>query len=778
MDRTAVSVVQSRPGLVNSSSICRSTSTGVTVTSIDQTSWKAGKRSRITSPRSSTAYNASSTPPFSQITKTNSSKGYGSKLSPSPLTKPSPKKRRRLAADVVTSVAAVAATSDDLRRHPSDASWDHSVPSGPLGYAVEPIVSDAARDHFSLSSSRTLAQEQGPNAYDWPCNFTRLTSSSSNQPPLFPSPLPLPPYLTTQESPTYHNIPADYLVDHTFATTPNYPVYPLPPFALNALGTPDMLLGYRLRHDSGVSSQDQERKPFGPEPLPLRERVQGKPDESLDEGWIEIEKPVDVPLEVPIEVQTKEPVENDSASDYDSIKQSPGLSEEGSLVLGESLWEAVGEDDLSNDRTCPTSHPESRSRSRLSDEDRRETGNTRKLKKIKCKADPEDPRGVDCLTCREINLDSKKVIHRLPCLRWKLTEVTLFREGGLELTKRWVGTKMKDLGPRDWVNSSEIRTIKMVMGSSHPMLLTVKKFTPNDTDITWKNWVDAKGDKHRIDIEPYALASIWETSKRYEEYIFDYARPAVREYTEDHKVDEPIRRTYRAALEYCQSCKDMSPGVKLGEIKNGILLEQYFYLWFAARNTLRSAFIVGEETLDMKAIDNIDCPYHGTIPIPRMIPAQFDSLGHRVLMRSRKLVLESLWKIMAGKNPDHFYFVYLIVFMLLHEVSFTCADRLRRAKDNKCSEYRYDLAKFVEELQEGANNILSHWHYYKRDVNDLVTEIESEDKKNVTAVWGTLRAGEAKLLVETRDAYGKGECFVLQAEDTAVLLCIDHASPD
>lgn len=38
---------------------------------------------------------------------------------------------------------------------------------------------------------------------------------------------------------------------------------------------------------------------------------------------------------------------------------------------------------------------------------------------------------------------------------------------------------------------------------------------------------------------------------------------------------------------------------------------------------------------------------------------------------------------MAGKNPHHFYFVYLIVFMLLHEVSFTSADRLRRAKDNK-----------------------------------------------------------------------------------------------
>lgn len=61
----------------------------------------------------------------------------------------------------------------------------------------------------------------------------------------------------------------------------------------------------------------------------------------------------------------------------------------------------------------------------------------------------------------------------------------------------------------------------------------------------------------------------------------------------------------------------------------------------------------------------------------------------------------------------------------------------------------------MEGLQEGANNILSHWHYYKRDVNTLMMEIESEDRKN--AVWGTLSSGEAKLLIETHEAYRKCE---------------------
>ncbi|KAI0095887.1 hypothetical protein F4814DRAFT_435294 [Daldinia grandis] len=751
MDGSAVSMVQPVPTLVNSSSAHRPTSTGVTP--IDRTSWKPGKRSRITSSPPSANYNPSPPPPSSRITKTNNSKEYGSKLSPSALTKPSPKKRRRTAAGVVTSVAAaVTATSDDLRHHPSsNTNWGHPIPPGALNYGVEPIVSNATRNHFSLSST-TLTQEQGPERYDWPDNNSvQLTSSSSSLPSVSS---PLLPYLTTQESTSYYNFPGHYLPDYSGPATRNYPVYSfLPPW--NPVKTPGMLVEYRPRPNN-VSSVP-ERRPLGPSPLLLEGRDEKKPAEPIDEGWI------DLGLSI----------EKDSDSHHDGSPQASDLSGKSTPIIEDELWENVIEDDATIDGNCLVSHSERRSRSHLSDLNRKETGNTRKLKacircrmqKIRCKADPEDPRGVDCLTCRDIKLESKKVIHRLPCLRWKLAEVALFREGGLDLTKRWDGTKMKDLGPRDWVNSSDVRTIKMVMGSRRPMELKVKKFTPIDGDVTCKYWVDTKGNKQRIDIEPYALASIWETAKRYEEYIYDYAHPAVREYAQDREVDGLVRRTYRAAIEYAQICKNTTVGSESESMKNAVLLEQYFYLWFATRNTLRSAFIVGEEMLDMKAIDDRECPYCGTVPIPRMIPAQFDSLGHRVLVRSRKLVLEGLWKVMAGKNPHHFYLVYLIVFMLLHEVSFTSADRLRRAKDNKYTKYRYDLAKFMEGLQEGANNILSHWHYYKRDVNTLMMEIESEDRKN--AVWGTLDSGEAKLLIETHEAYRKCERLSPLASETA-----------
>lgn len=93
---------------------------------------------------------------------------------------------------------------------------------------------------------------------------------------------------------------------------------------------------------------------------------------------------------------------------------------------------------------------------------------------------------------------------------------------------------------------------------------------------------------------------------------------------------------------------------------------------------------MGEDTLDMAPNSEPECPYYGKINIPRMIPAQFDSLGHEVVLAPlRKQVLEGLWKMMSSKNPHHFFTIYLTVFMMLHEVSVTSADRRRRAKENK-----------------------------------------------------------------------------------------------
>jgi len=39
---------------------------------------------------------------------------------------------------------------------------------------------------------------------------------------------------------------------------------------------------------------------------------------------------------------------------------------------------------------------------------------------------------------------------------------------------------------------------------------------------------------------------------------------------------------------------------------------------------------------------------------------------------------------------------------------------------------RYTLPEFVEDLQKGANNLLMHWHYYRRQTEPLsITDRQS-----------------------------------------------------
>lgn len=106
---------------------------------------------------------------------------------------------------------------------------------------------------------------------------------------------------------------------------------------------------------------------------------------------------------------------------------------------------------------------------------------------------------------------------------------------------------MKDLGPRDWVEE-KLRTIKLVLScQKKPFELIVRKFRPIDGDINQKHWIDSKGNKQTIELEPFALASIWKTASAYVSYVFNYANEALDEYSENPNVDPIVRATYKAA---------------------------------------------------------------------------------------------------------------------------------------------------------------------------------------------------------------------------------------
>lgn len=96
--------------------------------------------------------------------------------------------------------------------------------------------------------------------------------------------------------------------------------------------------------------------------------------------------------------------------------------------------------------------------------------------------------------------------------------------------------------------------------------------------------------------------------------------------------------------------------------------------------TLGSAYVAnGHENLEEMA----QCSANpGRRFVSRMVTAQFDSIGYKhVLVKLKREVLDELWLLMQKRTDNTFFTVYLIVFMMLHEVSVACQDRRRRAKE-------------------------------------------------------------------------------------------------
>jgi hypothetical protein len=368
---------------------------------------------------------------------------------------------------------------------------------------------------------------------------------------------------------------------------------------------------------------------------------------------------------------------------------------------------------------------------------RKETARTRhsraclrcRNQKIRCVLDPNDPDG-DCLPCKKWNPASKKTLHRVPCCRFKLTDSTIYREGGLNLTTRWTGTEMKDVADR---NKGEVRTIDFTLGvCNEPLKVQVVRFQPIPGDITCRSWtvyVNGQEVKRTKPLAPYCLADIRETARYFRDYINKHAisafaecaipsmpQPEVGPQESDIK-DNVIQRTYQALLEHHTNVqKSFQKGEKSKlEKAEKKLLDDFFILWFAMRHTTGSSWICGDEKLGMEPeMDDESYPLYQKVSLPRMVLAQFDSITHSTILKEKgKSVLKGLEDLMTQTSPQFFFTIYACSFILLHEASRMSKDRYRHARENHGKHVRYSLPYFVQELQKSCNGILHHWHYYQ-----------------------------------------------------------------
>ncbi|KAF2189594.1 hypothetical protein K469DRAFT_562001 [Zopfia rhizophila CBS 207.26] len=341
-------------------------------------------------------------------------------------------------------------------------------------------------------------------------------------------------------------------------------------------------------------------------------------------------------------------------------------------------------------------------------EQREKTSATRKMRaclrcrmqRVRCEIDDSDPSGV-CKTCRNI---MKPTIHKLPCVRWILTDCALYRIADLGYTHRWLDWKMTDIS--DW-ESEEIRVSNMrcTLLPSFSIPIKFRRFVPREGDLMRRSWYDNK-EKRSISVTPYAIASMSETANELstvmDEKMFDYLHDAVA------NTDKFIYNTYAFARQH----------IKRTTVKEeGVLMRNVLRICFAVHFSGGSAYLEGDDTLDIPLATDPSYNLCGKVPYPPIADTQLDLiLFSKFYQPLQKLILDGLSKLVMSNKPQYWTTIYLVTFMLLHNCSVLTWDRYRHARKHGTKE-RYTLPRFVENLHRGANILLAHYHYYKGDMH-------------------------------------------------------------
>ncbi|KAH6659977.1 hypothetical protein BKA67DRAFT_546399 [Truncatella angustata] len=379
--------------------------------------------------------------------------------------------------------------------------------------------------------------------------------------------------------------------------------------------------------------------------------------------------------------------------------------------------------------------------------ERERTAETRKIgscircrmQRIRCEINPDDKVGT-CLTCSRVTTTKS---YRLPCLRYKITDVRLFKPGnvkGHEWTRRWTEGIADDIS--NWA-SVETRTVCVTEGyGSRPVKLRVRQFIPQEGDKLERTWMH-QGNQRSVQIPPYAIVNLDEAKSIYTNFINDELKECCRRVVIGK--DKLIGGTYGLALKVMM---DVSTDQKERD-----LLSKAFRLWMAIRMTTKSTLIVGRERLGMKPdIMDETSPMRGQIPLPPVMGAQIELvLIHQLQTKWRREMLDQLQNMTQANNHSTWLTIYLVTFILLHNVSLLCQHDaayaqkhgIRRPDGTKVTFAREDM---VKEYQLGANILLAYFHYCNKGIHPFSVDCTEQDLSTLAK----LDAGKIKFIHQTR----------------------------
>lgn len=335
-----------------------------------------------------------------------------------------------------------------------------------------------------------------------------------------------------------------------------------------------------------------------------------------------------------------------------------------------------------------------------------------KMQRTRCIPDPFNPRGV-CLTCKKVA--NTRVVN-LPCLRYKIPDARLFREGyvpGLVWSRRWESLEMNDVST--WADS-EIRCIEVTQDySPNPMFLKVRKFIPVDGDKLSREWKYA-GKTREAFIPPYAIDSMKEAERAYRDYILKEGMQFFLSTLD--RNDALVFNTYTMAIK-ASKCH-MSE-------QERVLLNMVIRLWVATRMICRSERIIGSDRLGMGP-DLMDrtSSMPGQTPIPPVMGAQIEVILIQGIMKPlRAMILEHLQKLILAHKPQNWFCIYLCTFMLLHNASLITKQDIAYAKKHGLK--KFAMPEMIAELHMGANILLAYFHYACRGQRPFMLDWDARD---------------------------------------------------
>ncbi|OTA92067.1 hypothetical protein M434DRAFT_75196 [Hypoxylon sp. CO27-5] len=356
-----------------------------------------------------------------------------------------------------------------------------------------------------------------------------------------------------------------------------------------------------------------------------------------------------------------------------------------------------------------------------------------RMQRIRCEINEADKHG-SCLTCLKV---SNMKVFRMPCLRYKITDVKLFKPGnvkGYEWTRRWIEGIPDDIS--NWA-SLETKKVKVTEGYTEQAVeLRVRQFIPQEGDRLERSWVH-EGTQRRVTIPPYAIVNLEEAKATYTAYIKQGLPECCKKVLSGK--DKMILVTYGAAI---KASRDPAT-----DPKESALLKKALQLWMAIRLTTKSTIIVGEETLGMSPdIMDDTSPLRGCIPLPPVMGAQIELvLIHQIQSSLRREMLENLQAMTQANKHQTWFTTYLITFILLHNVALLCQHDAGYAKKHGIK-VRFAREEMVREYQRGANILLAYFHYCNKGVYPFSAECKEQDLSSLA----NLDESKLKLVQFTR----------------------------